>query len=479
MFRGTCSIAETVADLDGLDVGSLDRSAVQAAFAELARVKGWHDGLHVRLTRRLRELAVASPSILPEDDIAKATKTSRANANQATRRADTLDAIPEMEGALSAGDCSAEHVDSLGRAMNRFEAEQRSLLAGDGERLARLAKHSTPEEFDKALAKEIVRLDGREGTDRLTRQRRAARFRSWTDRDTGMVCFRGELDPESGLRVISRIEAAADASFHGGVPEDCPEGDGKQDFLRSTALTRLVLRRRPRTAASSAPAADDGGRADRNADADVVAAGADGTFVDRSDNGPDHSPDHSPDDGPDDCTSDGSGDWSEVDIDHLDNRCDLIVVIDLDTLIHGLHDTSIVENGLGVDLPLESYRRMACNATIIPAVLDSNGVVVDVGRTVRLANKHQRRALLAMYDMCAIPGCAVSSRHCQPHHIHWWRHLGDTDLDNLIPLCSRHHHAVHEGGWHLVMHTDRSLTIAYPGGVVQNTGPPDRRRAAA
>lgn len=53
MFRGTCSIAETVADLDGLDVGSLDRSAVQAAFAELARVKGWHDGLHVRLTAPL------------------------------------------------------------------------------------------------------------------------------------------------------------------------------------------------------------------------------------------------------------------------------------------------------------------------------------------------------------------------------------------------------------------------------------------
>ena len=366
MFSGTCSIAETVADLDGLDVGSLDRNAVQAAFAELARVKGWHDGLHVRLTRRLRELAVASPSILPEDDIAKATKTSRANANQATRRADTLDAIPVMEEALSAGDCSAEHVDSLGRAMKRLEPEQRSLLAGDGERLARLAKHSTPEEFDKALAKEIVRLDGREGTDRLTRQRRAARFRSWTDRNTGMVCFRGELDPETGLRVISRIEAVADALFHGGVPEDCPEGGGKQDFLHAAALTRLVLRRRPQTAASSAPAADDGGRADRDAGAgaDVVAAGADGTVVDRSDHGSD------------DGTREGSGDWSEVDIDHLDNRCDLIVVIDLDTLIHGLHGTSIVENGLGVELPLESYRRMACNATIIPAVLDSNGVVV-------------------------------------------------------------------------------------------------------
>ena len=166
-------------------------------------------------------------------------------------------------------------------------------------------------------------------------------------------------------------------------------------------------------------------------------------------------------------------------IELLDNRCEMIIVIDLETITNGLHHHSIINNGHNVDLPIETYRRMACTANIMPVVLDSNGVTIDLGRTVRLATTHQRRALLAMYDTCAIPGCAVSSRHCQPHHIHWWRHLGDTDLDNLIPLCSRHHHAVHEGGWHLVMHTDRSLTIAYPGGVVQNTGPPDRRRAAA
>ena len=137
-----------------------------------------------------------------------------------------------------------------------------------------------------------------------------------------------------------------------------------------------------------------------------------------------------------------------------------------------LHEHSIIDNGTPHDLPIESYRRMACQAAIIPVVLNSDGVCLDLGRDVRLANRAQRRALTAMYQTCGIPGCNVSSRHCQPHHVHWVRHLGNTDLANLIPLCSKHHHAVHEGGWNLVLHPNRSITITYPDGRVQNSGPP-------
>jgi hypothetical protein len=31
-----------------------------------------------------------------------------------------------------------------------------------------------------------------------------------------------------------------------------------------------------------------------------------------------------------------------------------------------------------------------------------------------------------------------------------WIHGGDTDLDNLVLLCHRHHWEVHEGNWQLV-----------------------------
>jgi predicted restriction endonuclease len=53
--------------------------------------------------------------------------------------------------------------------------------------------------------------------------------------------------------------------------------------------------------------------------------------------------------------------------------------------------------------------------------------------------------------------------HCSIHHIDYWENGGPTDLDNLIPLCSRHHHKAHEGGWKLSLNpNNRQLTVNYP-----------------
>jgi hypothetical protein len=61
--------------------------------------------------------------------------------------------------------------------------------------------------------------------------------------------------------------------------------------------------------------------------------------------------------------------------------------------------------------------------------------------------------------------------------VRWWRHGGSTDLDNLVPLCSRHHYNVHESDWHLVLLPDRTLTITLPDGTTFTTGPPSRHVA--
>jgi hypothetical protein len=50
-----------------------------------------------------------------------------------------------------------------------------------------------------------------------------------------------------------------------------------------------------------------------------------------------------------------------------------------------------------------------------------------------------------------------------------------TDIDNLLPLCDRHHHRVHEGRWQLALDTRRNLTITYPDGNIMTTGPPEAR----
>jgi len=130
-------------------------------------------------------------------------------------------------------------------------------------------------------------------------------------------------------------------------------------------------------------------------------------------------------------------------------RAEIVVHVDLETLQHGLHAGGTCRTALGADLPVETVRRLACEAEILPVVLDGRSVPIDVGRSKRLATVHQRRALEAMHPTCAIPDCEVIFDHCNVHHIDYWENGGPTDLNNMVPLCSRHHHAAHEGGWKL------------------------------
>ena len=83
-------------------------------------------------------------------------------------------------------------------------------------------------------------------------------------------------------------------------------------------------------------------------------------------------------------------------------------------------------------------------------------------RIERLASTAQRRALEATHDTCAFDECAVAFHACQIHHIEYWESGGPTDLDNMVPLCSRHHHAAHEGGWTLTLKTGTRQLDARP-----------------
>ena len=124
----------------------------------------------------------------------------------------------------------------------------------------------------------------------------------------------------------------------------------------------------------------------------------------------------------------------------------ITVVVDSDTLVHGAHSASLRETAGGHPLPPESIARLACDAVMQRVTLDGNGVPIDVGRKHRTATDGQWAALRSMYRTCGWKGCDRPLSWCQAHHIVEWEHDGPTDLCNLVPLCNRHHHAVHEGG---------------------------------
>lgn len=156
-------------------------------------------------------------------------------------------------------------------------------------------------------------------------------------------------------------------------------------------------------------------------------------------------------------------------------EAEIRIHIDAATLLDTPHPDSVCEYDDGTPLPPPTVRRLVCNGRVVPIIVDTNGVVLNAGREQRLANRHQRRALRAMYPSCAFHGCDVAFNRCEIHHLHPFELGGATDLADLIPLCSRHHHVIHEPGWELHLAPDRTLTIHRFGDVFA-TVPLERHR---
>ena len=156
---------------------------------------------------------------------------------------------------------------------------------------------------------------------------------------------------------------------------------------------------------------------------------------------------------------------------------EICVHVDYDTMLNGLHERSVCETADGIPLPPETVRRLACEAAIVPIVLNGTGEVLACGREQRVANRAQRRALRAMYRTCGYPGCDVVFDRCDIHHVIEWLRHGSTDLHNLLPLCSTHHHLVHEGRWRLSLDKHRVVTIHRPDGTQHFHGTTTNRTA--
>jgi hypothetical protein len=152
------------------------------------------------------------------------------------------------------------------------------------------------------------------------------------------------------------------------------------------------------------------------------------------------------------------------------------LLIDERTALEGIHEHSTCETSDGQALPVETVRRLLCDAIVVPIILGDDGEVLRVGRQCRLATRAQRRALRAMYRTCAHPDCDVKFEACRIHHVIYWELGGRTDLDNLIPLCEIHHHLIHEGGWTLQLFADRRTIWRLPDGTTYFDGISTDRR---
>ena len=155
-------------------------------------------------------------------------------------------------------------------------------------------------------------------------------------------------------------------------------------------------------------------------------------------------------------------------------RAEVLVVVDAESLANGPHEATVRETRNGAELAFDTIERLCCDALIRRVVIDAAGNAIDVGRASRTATDTQWAGLNAMYSSCGWAGCDRPTSWCQAHHVHEWEHGGLTDLDNLLPLCNRHHHAVHEGGFTIKLLPDRTLRIFQPNGTLHAVAKPNR-----
>lgn len=126
------------------------------------------------------------------------------------------------------------------------------------------------------------------------------------------------------------------------------------------------------------------------------------------------------------------------------DRPQISVTITLDRL---RRDLGVATLDTGERLTAAQARRLACDAQILPAVLGSQGQVLDVGQSRRLFSGALRRALVLRDRGCAFPMCDRPPRWCDGHHLKSWVDGGPTSLDNAVLLCGHHHRVVHHSNW--------------------------------
>ncbi len=139
--------------------------------------------------------------------------------------------------------------------------------------------------------------------------------------------------------------------------------------------------------------------------------------------------------------------------DHLSGKVAATIVVTLswERLLAGLGAASV---DTGMDLSAGEARRLACGAGIVPAVLGTGSLPLDLGRSSRLFTEAQRVALATVYDTCAAQGCDRPYAWTELHHETPWSRGGNTDRKDAVPACRWHHGRLHDPRYEHAITTD-------------------------
>jgi len=107
--------------------------------------------------------------------------------------------------------------------------------------------------------------------------------------------------------------------------------------------------------------------------------------------------------------------------------------------------------------------QMCCDACFTRFIMSGPSQILDMGRSTGFATKSQRCALIVRDRHCRFPSCHRRTQWCDAHHIAGWvESLGETNIDNLILLCRRHHTLMHNTRWTITRTADGEFEFIHP-----------------
>ena len=130
----------------------------------------------------------------------------------------------------------------------------------------------------------------------------------------------------------------------------------------------------------------------------------------------------------------------------------VVVRMTLESLLSGLGEANI--DGIEQPISAGTARRLAAEAQIIPMVLGGDSEILDLGVAQRLFSKAQKIAMAERFGGCAWRNCQLPPSHTEAHHVVWWGRSGESNLQNGVLLCSKHHHEVHRNNWMIEVRGD-------------------------
>ena len=246
--RVTGLVDALLAELSALSLAGAGRDVLRSLVASLGRVRAGADAAEARAVTALERLGDGGVDAV--EVLRRSAGSSQREAQRRKRRAEALAKMPNVAGALAAGDISAEHAEALARAA---AATSHEAVDRDADLLAQVAGVPADRAGRQVQAWTQRNQDPLDLHEQHLRQRRRRRL-NFGDGEDGMLMAHAAFDRVLGAQFRSLINGIADRIWRAEGGRDNPDSRSAEQRRLDALAIAVGLEPEPAANAPAAPA---------------------------------------------------------------------------------------------------------------------------------------------------------------------------------------------------------------------------------